>query len=61
MLLEGWNPYLYLPKTLIEQGIAPMPQAQELYEGMGELSAQHYTNYPPFNQLLFFYCFASIR
>jgi alpha-1,6-mannosyltransferase len=54
MLLEGWNPYLYLPKTLIEQGIAPMPQAQELYEGMGELSAQHYTNYPPFNQLLFF-------
>ncbi|WP_340199817.1 mannosyltransferase [Ascidiimonas sp. W6] len=54
MLVEGWNPFLYLPKTLMEEGIAPVAQAQELYKGMGELSANHYTNYPPLNQLCFF-------
>ncbi|XLS28716.1 mannosyltransferase [Flavobacteriaceae bacterium M23B6Z8] len=54
MLLEGWNPYLYLPGVLMDGGIAPIAQAAELYEGMGELSAGHYTNYPPINQLCFF-------
>jgi hypothetical protein len=53
MILEGWNPYLYLPKDLLASGTAPVWQAQELLDGMGELSAKHYTNYPPINQLCF--------
>ncbi|WP_082106496.1 mannosyltransferase [Kordia zhangzhouensis] len=53
MLLEGWNPYLYLPKDLIASDSAPIAQAHELFNGMGELSASHYTNYPPINQLCF--------
>lgn len=53
MFLEGWNPYLYLPEKLIQNNLAPIAQATELYEGMGELSANNYTNYPPVNQLLF--------
>ncbi|QED38239.1 mannosyltransferase [Antarcticibacterium arcticum] len=53
MLLAGWNPYLYLPQELIEQGTAPISKAAELYYGMGKLSAGNYTNYPPLNQLIF--------
>ena len=53
MLLAGWNPYLYLPQELFEKGTAPISQAAELYNGMGKLSAGNYTNYPPFNQLIF--------
>lgn len=53
MLLEGWNPFLYLPKDLIAEGSAPIGNAPELVRGMGELSAGNYTNYPPLNQLLF--------
>lgn len=53
MVASGWNPYLYLPKDLIENGTAPMAQAQLLFEGMGSLSARHFTNYPPINQLCF--------
>ncbi len=53
MIVEGFNPYLYLPNDLMAQGTAPMAQAQELYNGMGELSAEHFTNYPPINQLCF--------
>ncbi|KAB8154533.1 mannosyltransferase [Kordia sp. TARA_039_SRF] len=53
MLLEGWNPYLYLPNNLMTSGTAPIAEAQELWHGMGDLSASHYTNYPPINQLCF--------
>jgi len=53
MIIAGWNPYLYLPKNLIAEGTAPIAQAIELHEGMGSLSARHYTNYPPLNQLCF--------
>ena len=54
MILEGLNPYLYLPKTFIEQQSYPINQAKELFEGMGALNGSHYTNYPPINQLCFF-------
>lgn len=53
MLLEGLNPYIYLPKNLIANGTAPIAGAADLYQGMGNLSAGNYTNYPPLNQLIF--------
>ena len=54
MLLEGFNPYLYLPESFIHNGIEPINQATLLYQGMGQLNGSHYTNYPPVNQLCFF-------
>ncbi len=53
MIFEGYNPYLYTPDHFITNGVLPITQAQELYDGMGNLSASHFTNYPPVNQLLF--------
>lgn len=53
MILEGLNPYLFTVESFISNGEFPVTQAQELYNGMGELSASHYSNYPPINQLYF--------
>ena len=53
MILEGFNPYLSLPETFIEQRNFPINQAIDLYKGMGEMNGSHYTNYPPINQLCF--------
>ena len=53
MLLEGMNPYLYLPETFIKQLSFPVHQAIDLYHGMGTLNGSHYTNYPPINQACF--------
>lgn len=53
MILEGFNPYLYTPDSFIETRQFPVAQAQELHDGMGSLSASHYTNYPPLSQLCF--------
>ncbi|MFN4761799.1 mannosyltransferase [Gillisia sp. Q332] len=53
MLLSGWNPYIYLPESLLAQSNVPISQGNLLDEGMGELSAGNYTNYPPLNQLVF--------
>ncbi len=54
MLLNGFNPYLSLPETFIQQNIEPIADAKELYAGMGSLNGSHFTNYPPLNQLCFF-------
>lgn len=54
MILEGFNPYLSLPETYIQQGLKPIAETPLLYDGMGELNGSHYTNYPPLNQLCFF-------
>lgn len=53
MLLEGLNPYIYLPEDLIALGNVPVAQAKELHDGMGSLSAGNYTNYPPLSQWIF--------
>ncbi|MEQ6125252.1 glycosyltransferase 87 family protein [Pseudotenacibaculum sp. MALMAid0570] len=53
MILEGYNPYISLPETFIEQRIFPVNQAVDLYGGMGDLNGSHFTNYPPVNQLNF--------
>ena len=53
LLLSGINPYLSTPNEWILAGKLPISNASELILGMGELSASHFTNYPPVNQLLF--------
>lgn len=53
MILEGFNPYISLPETFIQERNFPVEQAIDLYKGMGELNGSHFTNYPPVNQLNF--------
>lgn len=54
MILSGLNPYLSTPDFQMEQGILTnFPNQVELHNGMGSLSASHFTNYPPTNQLCF--------
>ncbi|MEM6515988.1 MAG: glycosyltransferase 87 family protein, partial [Bacteroidota bacterium] len=53
MILEGINPYLFTPESFIEANKFPVPQALELYNGMGALNGSHFTNYPPIKQLCF--------
>jgi len=53
MLLNGFNPYLYLPEVFQSPNYTVPNQATELVTGMGELNASHYSNYPPLNQLCF--------
>jgi len=47
------NPYLETPNTIIEHTKFTIANAQELFKGMGALSANNYSNYPPLNQILF--------
>jgi hypothetical protein len=56
LVIMGENPYLYLPKDILEKGELIIPQAQLLVEKMESLSASNYSNYPPFNQILFAVC-----
>jgi hypothetical protein len=57
MLTQSINPYLFTPDYILNDPTAilqvSMPQAQELFNGMGDLSAGHFSNYPPINQLFF--------
>lgn len=53
MILNGFNPYLYLPEIYQTPNYTIPNQAAELVARMGELNASHYSNYPPLNQLCF--------
>ncbi len=53
LLLQGINPYLLTPEFYMQSGNEVVPQALQLYKGMGALNASHYSNYPPVNQLFF--------
>ena len=53
MIFEGLNPYLFTVESFISNNELPVEQALELFAGMGELNASHFTNYPPLNQLCF--------
>ena len=52
LLLQGVSPYLFTPSSSTAFGVT-IEQSQELIEGMGELNASHFSNYPPINQLFF--------
>ncbi|AVR44474.1 mannosyltransferase [Christiangramia fulva] len=53
LIAEGWNPFAYIPKELYGNPDFHIPQATPLLNGMGNLSAGHYSNYPPVSQLIF--------
>ena len=49
--LLGINPYRYTPDEIIN--LIDFPSSGILYEKMGNLSNNHYSNYPPISQYLF--------
>lgn len=53
LILTGLNPYLTTPNDLMGSQPDLFPQMKMLFEGMGALSAGHYSNYPPIHQLPF--------
>lgn len=53
LILKGINPYLFTPDMLMGQPDFVLANAQELHNGMGGLSARHFSNYPPLNQFIF--------
>lgn len=54
LITHGINPYAHRPDDLISYGgFMDQDQMRALYHGMGELSQQHFTCYPPLNQLFF--------
>ena len=53
LIINGLNPYLFTPNELINTHHTLFTQMEPLYKGMGALSAQHFSNYPPIHQLSF--------
>ena len=53
LIAQGLSPYLLTPDAWVQTGNLPVAQANELLNGMGSLSRQHYSNYPPVNQFFF--------
>jgi Gpi18-like mannosyltransferase len=52
LILEGLNPYLSIPGRALSG--AEVPFDEKLIDGMGNLSAGNFTNYPPISQ----FCYA---
>ena len=53
MILQGVNPYLFSPDTIMDEGLLVPENGELLHQGMGKLSARNFSNYPPLNQLIF--------
>jgi hypothetical protein len=53
LVANSINPYLHTPNEMIVNMTTMIPNANELFDGMGSLSAKHYSNYPPLNQFIF--------
>ncbi len=53
LYINGINPYLHKPVDLITQLTNSIPNARFLYDKMGELSQNHYSNYPPISQYVY--------
>ena len=53
LVLSALNPYLTTPNELMGYQPDLFPQMKLLYEDMGSLSAEHFSNYPPLHQLPF--------
>jgi len=57
LVAQGINPYLFTPEMYFGNASSTLgitiAQAQELFNGMGELNGSHFSNYPPLNQLFF--------
>jgi alpha-1,6-mannosyltransferase len=54
LITNGINPYAHKPDDLISfGGFLDEDRMRVLYHGMGELSQQSYSCYPPLNQLFF--------
>ena len=53
LILQGLNPFTNMPNDLMTNPNFQLSQASELVSKMGSLSASHYSNYPPVNQLFF--------
>jgi len=51
LINAGINPYQFIPAEITND--LDFPNTEVLLQGMGSLSAGHYSNYPPVNQLLF--------
>ncbi|WP_335964925.1 mannosyltransferase [Galbibacter sp. PAP.153] len=54
LIADGINPFIHTPLQLMQDGNFNAGDYRELLQGMGNLSAGHYSNYPPVNQLFFF-------
>lgn len=56
LLGQGLNPYNHLPVDLIKENTFTNSSFYlQLFNGMGELSQNNYTNYPPLNQVVFWF------
>lgn len=53
IIAEGWNPFQFIPSELMANPNFTISQANSLLDGMGNLSAGHFSNYPPLNQFIF--------
>ncbi|MEO0571408.1 MAG: mannosyltransferase [Bacteroidota bacterium] len=53
LIHQGINPYVFTPDELIKSAKFEIPNSIALYDGMGSLSARHFSNYPPVNQFIF--------
>ncbi len=53
LIADGLNPFQFTPDQLLQQRGFELYQAKDLVAGMGNLSAGHFSNYPPVSQLIF--------